>query len=196
MKLTKKQKENNKIYEKKVQLANKLSDLQFAKVTTLKCTKCKKTIQVKKMLDCRAKWNAHMNKNRKMGISDSAFPFGVVQGMFVSSRPLVLCNTCQFDVYRFMGKIPDMDSHKVFPQRYSTYSTPDEMMASLKSKKHPVYKIHYKNKKYKNSPKKFNELLLQSVKAYLKKYPHVRYSVNQLLRIIKNYKLHDTLSVY
>lgn len=137
-----------------------------------------------------------MNKNHKIGISDSAFPFGIVHGMFQSSHPLVLCRICQFDVYRFMGKIPDLDDHKVFPQRYSSYSTPDEMIASLESKKHPKYKIHYKNKKYQDSPKKFNELLLQSVKAYLKKYPHVRYSIQQLLRIIKNYKLHDAVSVW
>lgn len=196
MKLTKKQKERNKQYLRKIKIISELNEIIFGKVKTTKCTKCKKTIEVKKLLDCRNEWLTHMHKNKKMGISDSQFPFGIVQSMFQSTNPLVLCKQCQYDVYRFMGKIPDLHSHEVFPQRYSSYSSADAMIVSLESKKHPKYQIHYKNKKYKDSPKKYDKLLLESVKAYIKKYPHVKYSEKQLVRIIKNYKLQDSVSIF
>ncbi len=196
MKLTQKQKETHKQYLRKLTINNELTGLIFGKVKTVKCVKCKKNIEVKKLLDCRTKWITQMNSNKKLGISDSEFPFGIVQGMFQSSHPLVLCKLCQYDVYRFMGKIPDLYASSVFPQRATTGLSIDKFFEELKSKQPTIYEISYKGKKYKDSPKKYNQLLLQSVKVYLKKYPYMKYSEKQLVRILKNYKLQKLVTVF
>jgi len=195
LKLTKKQKEQHKKYLRKVKLVNELHDLQFSKITTLKCSKCKNKIEIKKLLDCRNKFLSAMNSNRKIGTSDSEFPFGIVQGIFVSSPPLVLCKGCQYDVYRFMGKIPDLHDPTVFPQRSTKAEDIDKFFDNLKSKKPTKYELHYKNKKYTNTPKKYDALVIQSVKRYIKKYPYIKYTQKQLVGIIKSYKRQDGVSL-
>lgn len=195
MKLTKKQKERNKRYSKKVKILNELSELVFGKVKTAKCTKCKKTIEVKKLLDCRNKWLTAMNSNKKLSTADTEFPFGIVQGVFQSTNPLVLCKECQYDVYRFMGKIPDLYSSSTFPQKLSKGVAVKDFVKELESNKPTKYNIHYKKKEYPDTPKKYDELVAKSAKEYVKKYPYIKYTEKQLVRIIKSYKHAEKVSV-
>jgi len=196
MKLSKKQKERHVQYLRKIKIINELNQLIFGKVKTAKCTKCRKTIEVKKLLDCRNKWLDAMNSRKTIATSDSEFPFGTVQGIFQSTNPFVLCKECQYEVYRFMGKIPDLLSSRTFPQKLSEAVAVEDFVKELKSDKPAKYKIHYKKKKYPDTPKKYNELVAKSVKEYIKKYPYIKYSEKQLVRIIKNYKLQDRVTVF
>ena len=196
MKLTKAQKERNKLYARKIKLLGELNTIQFGHLKKVDCVKCKKTIEVKKILECRNQWITAMNKNKTLGTSDSEFPFGIVQSGFQSTRPFIVCKSCRDDIYRFMGKIPDLYDSDIFPQKLSTSLSIDKFMDELKSTKKPVYHIRFGKKEYKDSPGMYDKLLNKAVKSYVKKYPYIKFTENHLIKILKNHKLQDGISIF
>ena len=196
MKLTNEQKERNKRYTMKLRLIEKLNELNFGKLKETKCEKCTKTIKVQKMLDSRKQWLGAMNRNKKLGSSDSEFPFGVIQSGFQSSHPLIVCKDCRDAIFRFMGKIPDLHDYKVFPQRLSEAVEFSKFMEHLKSKKKTKFHILYGKRKFKDTPRTYNKLLKESVKRYIKKYPYIKFTEKQLIGILKNYKNQIRVSVF
>ena len=196
MKLTKAQKERNKLYARKIKLLGELNTIQFGHLKKVDCVKYKKTIEVKKILECRNQWITAMNKNKTLGTSDSEFPFGIVQSGFQSTRPFIVCKSCRDDIYRFMGKIPDLHDEDVFPQKLVTYNNPNEALKGLIGKDNEKdYHIRFGKREFKNNAGVFDKLLTKSVKAYIKKYPYIKYTEKQLIKALKAYHKYEEFDV-
>lgn len=193
-KLTKKQKEFYKLSQRISKITDELIDIHFGKVKETKCTRCSKKIKTGHLIDCRKKTNKVLSG--KGIIHDSALSFGLIPKLFNSAIPFVVCSDCRNDIYRFMGKIPDLSSPTVFPQHLWSYKTITEFTKDMKSKKQTKGHIEYKKKKYTYTAKKLELLRKQAVTAYLQKYPYVKFTISQLLRICKVYKLHDKVEVW
>ena len=180
-KLTKKQKEYNRIYNKKIKLSEELINLHFGKVNNTKCTRCNNKIKFAHFINCRKKFRKSFKIRGSIG--DSGISFGLIPKLFSSARPFVVCKKCMDDIYRFMGRVPDIIDVRVFPQHLISVNNPTDL---LKSSKKSDSKIHYKKRKYTYTKQKLEQLRKEAVSAYLKKYPYVKFTAVQLFRICKS----------
>lgn len=166
-------------------LHSQLMDIYFDGIKMIQCTKCGKKINMNKILECRKQF-CKVSKKYEF---DSQYPILLVNSAFITSTPYVLCKNCQYDLYRFIGKIPDIHDDKVFPQILSVLVHADVAISQLEGKTKTRWLIHYQKKTYQNSKKQYNSLLRKAVSKYLKKYPDIPYSKNTLFKIIKSSRL-------
>lgn len=190
-KLTKKQKAYHKKYNRTRKISDELLVLHFGGIKDAKCTRCNKKINISQNLECRKKQN-NMFKGRNFN-SDTGLHFGLISKIFYSVRPFAVCCKCQYDIYRFMGKIPDIMDSSVFPRHLLSVKTPKDL---LKSFKNSTSKIHYQSREYPYTAKKLEQFRKEAVKAYLKKYPYVKYTYPQLLAIVKSSKKYQKVGVW
>lgn len=191
-KLTKKQKESNKRYSRIIKISDELLELHFGNLKDVKCERCNKKIKIKQDLECRKIWKKGFNI-KGVSFHDSALHFGTIPKLFNSSKPYVLCKDCRYDIYRFMGKIPDIIDSTTFPQHLFSANSPDELFRSIRKQKG---EIKYKKKEYPYTAKKLETLRKEAVKSYLKKYPYVKYTIAELLAICKSHKKNDIVGVF
>ena len=165
-------------------LHSELMDVYFGNIKIVRCVKCDKKINIDKILEHRKQFSKVFKKHEL----DLQYPILLISGAFITSVPYVLCRKCQYDTYRFLGKIPDIHDEDTFPQIYSRVVNVDDFMSQLKGEIKTKWQIHYKKKTYPNSKKIYDSLLRKAISAYLKKYPDTPHSKGTLFKTIKSVK--------
>ena len=129
----------------------------------------------------------HKGKDGEPFTTGAVAPFLIVGHLTTHLKYPMACKECSNKILRSAGIIPEKFDKEVFPQVRSQSFEPGEAIKALKGEIKFKWKIVYKDKSVPKTEKLYNKMLTEACIEYLKKYPYIGLSVDQLKKLIKNY---------